>query len=152
MNKLYLEDIVVGQTFHSNEISLSAQSIKDFAAQWDPQPFHLDEDDAQDTFFSGLAASGWHTACATMRLMVTSTFRPANGLIGAGIEELRWFRPVRPDDMLRVEIEVLEVRPMRSKPGYGICRIQVTTLDAGAQPVQRMVTPVVIQARGAAAP
>lgn len=148
MTTLYLEDISVGQKFGSTDFTVTGQSIKDFASQWDPQVFHLDEDGAGDSFFQGLAASGWQTACITMRLLVTGDFRPANGVIGAGIEDLKWFRPVRPGDVLRVEAEVVDVRPMRSKPGYGICRMKVTTLDATGQPVQAFISPLVVQARG----
>lgn len=144
---LYLEDILVGQKFGSSDFTVTAQSIMDFAGQWDPQVFHLDETQAQQTFFAGLAASGWHTAAITMRLLVTGDFRPANGVIGAGIEDLKWLRPVRPGDVLRVESEVLDVRPMRSKPGFGICRMKVTTLDQNGQPVQVFITPVVVQCR-----
>lgn len=147
MTGLFLEDIFVGQKFESGEFVLTAESIKDFAGQWDPQVFHTDEDGAQDSFFQGLAASGWHTAAITMRLFVTGQFKPAGGLIGAGVEELKWFRPVRPGDVLRVEAEVLETRAMRSKPGQGICRMQVTTLDAAGQPVQRFTCPMVMLTR-----
>ena len=148
MTKLYLEDICIGQKFGSAEFALSPQSIKDFAGQWDPQVFHLDEAGAADSFFQGLAASGWQTACVTMRLLVTGDFQPVNGVIGAGIEDLKWFRPVRPGDVLRIEAEVLDVRPMRSKPGYGICRMKVTTLDAAGEPVQVFTSPLVVQGRG----
>lgn len=147
MTKLYLEDICQGQKFGSGEFSLSVDSIKEFATLWDPQVFHLDEVAAQETFFQGLAASGWQTACITMRLFVTGEFQPVNGFIGAGIDELRWFRPVRPDDVLHLESEVLEARPMRSKPGYGICKVKVVTLDAANQPVQQFVTSMVVEAR-----
>lgn len=148
MTKLYLDDIAAGQIFQSDTYEVSVKSIKDFAALWDPQVFHLDEVGAADSFFQGLAASGWQTACITMRLLVTSGFTPANGVIGAGIEELKWFRPVRPGDVLRAEMEVLEVRPMRSKPGYGICRMRVTTVDATGEPVQVFTSPLVVQSKG----
>jgi acyl dehydratase len=148
MTALYLEDITVGQKFGTGTFTVTAQSIKDFAGQWDPQVFHLDEVGAADSFFQGLAASGWQTACITMRLLVTGDFQPANGVIGAGIEDLKWFRPVRPGDVLRVEAEVLEVRPMRSKPGYGICRMRTTTLDEAGEAVQVFTTPLVVQGRG----
>ncbi|AVM73331.1 MaoC family dehydratase [Magnetospirillum gryphiswaldense] len=148
MSKLYLDDISAGDTFKSGDFEVTAQSIKEFAALWDPQVFHLDEVAAEDSFFNGLAASGWQTACITMRLLVTSGFTPVNGVIGAGIEELKWFRPVRPGDVLRAEMEVLEVRPMRSKPGYGICRMRVTTVDAAGEKVQVFTSPLVVQSKG----
>ncbi|MGE5477302.1 MAG: MaoC family dehydratase [Bacteroidales bacterium] len=145
---LYLEDLHEGRVFGSAAYAVTAENIKEFASQWDPQVFHLDEAGAEPTFFQGLAASGWHTACVTMRLLITGDFKPANGVIGAGIEELKWHRPVRPGDVLTVRAEVLEARPMRSKPGYGIARVRVETLDADAKPVQTFLTPLVIQARG----
>lgn len=144
----YLEDLVPGLVFVSDAYAVTVENIKEFAGQWDPQVFHLDEAAAQDTFFQGLAASGWHTACLTMRLLITGPFRPAGGVIGAGIEELRWHRPVRPGDVLRVRAEVLEARAMRSRPGQGMVRVRVETLDAAGQAVQTFTTPLVVQARG----
>lgn len=148
MAVLYLEDFHAGRIFGSATYAVTPENIKEFAGQWDPQVFHLDEAGAEPTFFEGLAASGWHTACITMRLLITGEFRPANGVIGAGIEQLKWHRPVRPGDVLSVRAEVLEARPMRSKPGYGIVRVRVDTLDAEAKPVQTFLTPLVVQARG----
>src|SRR5262249_26383515 len=111
VNGRYLDDFTVGQRFVSVRLSVDADQIKAFAAQFDPQPFHLDDDAARNSIFGGLAASGWHTAALTMRLLVDSEFRPAGGIIGAGFEEMRWPKPVRPGDELRVESEVLDIRP-----------------------------------------
>jgi acyl dehydratase len=147
MTKLYLEDLQPGQVYGSPRYEMTAEAIKEFAGQWDPQPFHLDEAAAQDSFFNGLAASGWHTAAATMRLYVTGEFQPVNGLIGAGFEELKWHRPVRPGDVLTLRTEVLEVRPLRSKPGYGMVKVQVTTLDAEGKPVQQFSPSMLVQSR-----
>lgn len=145
---LYLEDMQTGRQFRSDSYAVTAENIKEFAGQWDPQVFHLDEAGAQDSFFAGLAASGWHTACVTMRLLITGEFRPANGVIGAGIEDLKWHRPVRAGDVLSVCATVLEARAMRSRPGYGIVRMRVETLDADGAVVQTFHTPLVVQARG----
>ncbi len=145
----YLEDFQPGQVFGSATYAVTAENIKDFAGQWDPQAFHLDEEKGAASFFQGLAASGWHTACVTMRLLITGEFQPANGVIGAGVEELKWHRPVRAGDVLTVRAEVLEVRAMRSRPGYGILRMRVDTLDAEDRPVQTFFTPLVVQGRGA---
>ncbi|HTH15476.1 MAG TPA: MaoC family dehydratase [Magnetospirillum sp.] len=145
---LYLEDFQPGQVFGSATYAVTPENIKEFAGQWDPQMFHLDEDGAKDSFFQGLAASGWHTACVTMRLLITGEFRPVNGVIGAGVEELKWARPVRAGDVLTVRAEVLEVRAMRSRPGFGIVRVRVDTLDAEAKVVQTFTSPLVVQARG----
>src|SRR5207247_9425630 len=92
----YFEDFTVGQTFGSGRILVEPERIKSFAAEFDPQPFHLDEAAAGRSIFGGLAASGWHTAALTMRLLVDSGIDPAGGIIGAGFDEVRWPRPVRP--------------------------------------------------------
>ncbi len=110
----YLDDFAVGQTFGSGRLRIDKEQIFAFAAEFDPQPFHLDEAAARDSIFGGLAASGWHTAAVTMRLLLGSELKPAGGIIGAGLDECRWPRPVRPGDELRVECEVIEVRPSRT--------------------------------------
>ena len=136
MTERYLEDFAVGQTFRSGQLPIDAERIKTFAAEFDPQPFHLDEAAARDTVFHGLAASGWHTAAVTMRLLVESDLKPAGGIVGAGFDEFRWPRPVRPGDELRVESEVLEVRPSRSRPDQGVLKVRTTTLNQNGEPVQ----------------
>ncbi|CUW39845.1 putative Acyl dehydratase [Magnetospirillum sp. XM-1] len=143
----YLEDLTPGRVFSSPSYEVTAADIKGFAAAWDPQHFHLDEETAKDSFFAGLAASGWHTAAATMRLMVTSELDLPLGIIGSGLEYLKWHRPVRPGDVLRLRIEVVETREMRSKPGMGLARLRVETLDADGQPVQTLETQLVVPAR-----
>jgi len=132
----YLEDFVVGQTFTSGRAQVTQQEIQAFAAEFDPQPFHLDEAAAKESFFRGLAASGWHTAAITMRLLVDSDLKPAGGVIGAGFDEFRWPRPVRPGDELHIECEVLEVRPSRSLPDSGFIKLRTTTLNQDNEPVQ----------------
>ena len=116
MSERYLDDFAVGQVFRSGRIRVLGRQIAAFAAEFDPQPFHLDPVAAERTFFRGLAASGWHTAALTMRLLVESELKPAGGIIGLGFEEFRWPRPVRPGDELTVQVEVLEVRPSQSRP------------------------------------
>ncbi|HAF54998.1 MAG TPA: dehydratase [Thauera sp.] len=143
----YLDDLSVGQKFGSGRRRLELDAIRAFAAEFDPQPFHLDEVAAQETLFRGLAASGWHTAAVTMRLLVDSEFRPAGGVVGAGLEELRWPRPARPGDELRLEIEVLDVRPSKSRPEQGIVRVQVTTLNQDDATLQVYVANLVVQRR-----
>lgn len=147
MNERYLEDFAVGQTFGSARLRIDEERIKTFAAEFDPQPFHLDDEAARLTIFRGLAASGWHTAAVTMRLLVESEIRPAGGIVGAGFDELRWPRPVRPGDELRVETEVLEVRPSKSRPGQGMIKIRTTTLNQGGEPVQISVGNLVVPRR-----
>jgi acyl dehydratase len=137
--KRYLEDFVVGQTFGSGRARVTREDIQAFAAKFDPQPFHLDETVAQKSFFRGLAASGWHTAAITMRLLVERDLKPAGGVIGAGFDEFRWPRPVRPGDDLYIECEVLEVRPSRSLPNSGFIKLRTTTLNQHNEPVQIQV-------------
>lgn len=148
----YFEDLAVGQRFTStNSIRVDEERLKAFAQEFDPQPFHLDDQAAQNSIFQGLAASGWHTAAITMRLYVESEFQPVGGVVGAGIEELRWPLPVRPGDVLRVEIEVLEVRALNSKPALGLAKMSTTTFNQNNQVVQSHVANLIIQKRPAPA-
>ncbi len=143
----FLEDFSVGQTFESGSITVSADEIKAFAAQFDPQPFHLDEKAAAATFFGGLVASGWHTAALTMRLIVDSELKIAGGSIGAGAEELRWPRPVRPGDTLHAVSEVLDIRPSKSRPDQGIIKMRTQTMNQDDQPVMIFVANMLVPRR-----
>ena len=134
--KQYLEDYAVGQVYRTGRVQIDKDQILAFAKQYDPQPYHLDEEAARKSVFGGLAASGWHTAALTMRLLVDSEFRPANGILGVGFDELSWPRPVRPGDELYAESEVLEVRPSKSRPDRGLIRVRTTTLNQDGEPVQ----------------
>jgi acyl dehydratase len=147
MRPLYLEDFAPGQKYGSGKIRVDAAAIKAFAAAFDPQPFHLDEEAARTSFFGGLSASGWHTAALTMRLLVEGELQPAGGIIGAWAEELKWPRAVRPGDELEVEAEVLEVRPSRSRPGQGFVKCRSTTLNQHREPVQMLVMNLLVEAR-----
>ena len=144
---LYLEDFAVGQKYATGTIRVDADAIQAFATQFDPQPFHLDGEAARGSLFDGLAASGWHTAALTMRLLVDSQMKPAGGIIGTRAEELRWPRPVRPGDELHVEVEILEARPSRSRPGEGYVKCRSTTLNQDGQPVQELVMNLLVQSR-----
>jgi acyl dehydratase len=137
MKLLYLEDVAVGQVFRSAERRVTSDEIIAFAGQYDPQPFHLDEVAAASSFFRGLAASGWHTAAMTMRLLVDG-LPIAGGVIGGGVQELRWPRPVRPGDTLHVETELLEVRPSASKPETGWLKARSRTINQKGETVQEM--------------
>src|SRR4051794_20608095 len=132
--KLYLDDLTVGQRFTSGTYVMEAVRIKEFAAEFDPQPFHLDEDAAQTSAFKGLAASGWHTAAVAMRLLAESGMRFANGLLGLS-GEIAWPRPTRPGDILQLESEIAEITPSRSKPQQGIVTIQSTMLNQNGEAV-----------------
>jgi acyl dehydratase len=142
---LYLEDLAVGQTLQSGTHTLDAEQIKAFAAQFDPQPFHLDEQAAKATFFGGLAASGWHVAAVTMRLL-TETTSIAGGLIGAGAE-VNWPRPTRPGDTLRLVVEVVEIVPSRSRPERGMALVRCNTFNQLDEIVQTMSARLVVPRR-----
>jgi acyl dehydratase len=141
--RLYLDDLRVGQRFASGEYPMDADAIKAFAAQFDPQAFHLEESAGQASIFRGLVASGWHTAAVTMRLLTTGGLPFATGLIGLEAE-IRWPRPTRAGDTLRVESEILEILPSRSKPNQGIARVQATTLNQSAEPVQVLTAKILV--------
>lgn len=148
MADLYLEDFEVGQVFRgTNRVRVELVDIVRFAAEYDPQPFHLDEEAAKQSVFNGLAASGWHTAALTMRLLVASDLRIAGGLIGLGFEEMRWPRPVRAGDELRVESEVLEKRESKSRPGQGLLKMRNTTINQRDEPVQVSVGTLIVPRR-----
>jgi acyl dehydratase len=147
MSERYLEDFAVGQKFGSGRARIEAARIKSFAAEFDPQPFHLDEQAAQTSVLRGLAASGWHTAALTMRLLVEGEFKPVGGIVGVGFDELRWPRPVRPGDELHLECEILEVRPSKSRPGLGLIKVRTTTLNQDGEPVQILVANLIVPRR-----
>jgi acyl dehydratase len=147
MTARYLEDYAVGQRFRSGPLRIDKERIKRFGAEFDPQPFHLDEEAARHTIFGGLVASGWLTAAVTMRLLVEGELKPAGGIVGAGADEFRWPRPVRPGDELRIESEVLEVRPSKSRPGQGLIKVRTTTLNQNDEAVQVTVGNLVVRRR-----
>lgn len=146
MTLLYLEDLAVGQRFASDSLAIDAAAIKAFAAEYDPQPFHLDETAATTSLFGGLAASGWHTAALTMRLLVRSGLPIAGGIIGGG-GEIGWPRPTRPGDVLTVETEILEITPSKSRPDRGMIVMRSQTLNQKGEPVQVMTMKVIVPRR-----
>jgi len=143
---LYLEDLNVGDRFMSEGHALDAEQIKAFAVLFDPQPFHTDEEAAKGTFFGGLAASGWHTAAITMRLLVNSGLPLANGIIGSG-GQLSWPQPTRPGDVLRVESEVVEITPSRSKPDRGMVQMRCETRNQRGEVLQHFLPKLVVMRR-----
>jgi acyl dehydratase len=145
----YLEDFAAGQSYRSGRLRVDEERVKTFAAEFDPQPFHLDADAARGSIFGGLAASGWHTAAMTMRLLVQSEFKPAGGIIGAGFDEFRWPAPVRPGDELYLDIEVLEVRPSKSRPNQGMVKVRTTTRNQKGEAVQVSVGNLIVPRRPA---
>jgi acyl dehydratase len=144
--ELYLEDLHVGQRFVTPSHLVEAEQIKEFARQFDPQPFHLDERAARASIFGELVASGWHTAAMTMRLIVTGGPRLAGGAIGVG-GEIAWPRPVRPGDVLHLEGEVIDVAPSRSNPDRGTVTIRYETKTADGNVVQVFTGKVIVPRR-----
>jgi len=147
---LYLEDLHVGQQFVSASYLMEEDRIKAFAAEFDPQPFHLDAAAAQSTIFRGLAASGWHTAAVAMRLMVTGGLPVANGIIGMS-GELAWPRPTRPGDTVHVESEIIGIAPSRSKPGQGVVTVRSTMFKQNREPVYEFTARILVFRRPDAA-
>jgi acyl dehydratase len=128
-NELYFEDFTPGQRFNSSlSVKVTAEEIKDFAQKYDPQPFHLDESAGESSFFAGLAASGWLTAALVMRMRVT-TLNVAGGMIGAGVQEIRWTKPVRPNDTIRSEIEIVSTRVSVKRPALGMVQVKTLTYN-----------------------
>ncbi|MEM5314639.1 MaoC family dehydratase [Paraburkholderia sp. JHI869] len=145
---LYFDDLKVGDTFTTGTHEVSAADIKRFAAEFDPQPFHLDDDAARETMFGGLAASGWHTAAMTMRLLVDDGPKLAGGVLGAGCE-IEWKMPTRPGDVLHVESEVMELVPSRSRADLGTLVLRSRTLNQQGQVVQNMTAKLIVARRRA---
>jgi acyl dehydratase len=144
--QLYLDDLHVGQRFTSGVYLIEEARIKEFAAEFDPQPFHLDESAAQASIFKGLAASGWHTAAVAMRLLVTGGLPFANGIVGLG-GEIAWPRPTRPGDILHVESEIVEITPSRSKPHQGIVTVRATALNQNRESVYVLTAKLLVSKR-----
>ena len=142
-DRLFLDDLHVGQRFASASHVVDADQIKRFAAEFDPQPFHLDEDAAANSLFAGLVASGWHTAALTMRLLLMGGAPIAGGIVGAG-GEIAWPRPTRPGDALQVVSEVMEIRPSRTKPDKGIVLLRSETRNQRDEVVQVLTAKLVV--------
>jgi acyl dehydratase len=143
---LYLEDLYVGQRFTSGTHYMDEARIKEFAREFDPQPFHLEDAAAKSSVFGGLAASGWHTAAVAMRLLVESGLPFGNGIIGLG-GELAWPKPTRPGDTLHVESEILEIVPSRSKPNQAIVKVRSVTLNQEGEAVHSFTSKCLVLKR-----
>jgi acyl dehydratase len=143
---LYLDDLSVGMQFDSPTASVTESEIKRFASEYDPQPFHLDEEAAKVSVFSGLVASGWHTAAITMRLLVSGGLPLAGGVVGMSVE-ITWSKPVRPNAVLHVISTIRDIKLSKSKPGTGIVTVESQTLDASGEPVQRLISRLLVKAR-----
>ena len=132
----YFEDVSAGDVYElDGRYEVTREEVLDFAEQYDPQPFHLDDEAAADSIFGSLAASGWHTASMCMRLLVDDFLEPETSMGARGVDELRWIRPVYPGDTLRVEVEILETRGSESRPEMGHVRTQLTGYNQDDEPV-----------------
>lgn len=149
--RFYLEDMRLGQRFRCGAHLLDAQQIRDFAEQFDPQPFHLDDVAAKATFFGGLVASGWHTAAITMRLLVDGGAPIAGGVIGRNVE-IKWPRPTRAGDVLSVESEIIDIFPSPSHPYRGVITVRTETRNQRGEIVQIMTSKLQVMRRSDAAP
>lgn len=135
----YLEDMVVGTKASFGHYDVTREEVIDFASRYDPQPFHLDEEAAAQTHFGRISASGWHTCAMTMRMMVENLSNEKHAGLGSpGLDGLRWLKPVYPGDTLRVETELKEVRPSRSRPEMGSIHSEVTVFNQHDEPVMKM--------------
>jgi len=143
VQQLYLDDLHVGQRFTSGSYLLEAARIKEFAAEFDPQPFHLDQVAAEASVFRGLAASGWHTAAVAMRLLVAGGLPFADGIVGLG-GDIAWPRPTRPGDTLQVESEIIEITPSRSKPQQGIVTVRSTMFNQDREAVYLLTAKLLV--------
>jgi acyl dehydratase len=146
--RLYFEDLAVGWRGTTDTLTVDADAIRRFAAEFDPQPFHLDAVAAEKSLFGGLVASGWHTAALTMRLLVTSGLPIAGGVIGAG-GEVAWPRPTYPGDTLTAVCEVIAATPSRSRPDRGMVTVRSETLNQKGEVVQVMTARLVVPRRPA---
>ena len=144
--RLYLDDLHVGQRFESASHVVDTAQIKAYAREFDPQPFHLDEEAAKHTLFGGLAASGWHTMAMTMRLLVDAGLPLAGGIIGAGAE-IAWPQPTRPGDVLHVVSEIEEITPSRSRPDRGMVRVRSETRNQRDEVVQVLTSKLIVPRR-----
>jgi acyl dehydratase len=141
-DRLYLDDLYVGKSFTSEPHQLDEEQIQRFAREFDPQPFHLSDEGAAGTLFGTLAASGWHTAAITMRLL-TESVPLADGLIGMELQ-LAWPRPTRPGMAVHVVSEILEITPSRSKPNMGIVTMRSETRNQDGTTVQRLTVKMAV--------
>jgi acyl dehydratase len=146
MHERYFEDLKTGDRFKSGTYKVSEEQIVSFAREFDPQPFHLDAEVARQTMFKEFIASGWHTAAITMRLFVQA-LNFAEGAIGLGVDELRWPTAVKPDDVLQIETEIVDLRESRSKPSHGIVRLRNVTTNQRGEIVQTMFASALVLRR-----
>jgi len=147
MPEIHLDNLQAGQTYALGSRSVSREEILEFAVAWDPQPFHLEEEAAESGIYGRLIASGWHTVCIFMRLFADGLLNRAAALGSPGIDELRWPKPVHAGDVLAARVEILDVRPFRSRPDRGAARIRCVVANQAAEEVLTMIATVMFLRR-----
>ncbi len=143
----YLDEFIIGDTFESDAYTISREESLAFAKAYDPQPFHLDEEAAARSMFRGLASSGWQTAAITMRLIVESGVLKETGIIGTGIDELRWLAPVKPGDTLHVRGEIVEKNPWPGSASRGTLRVKLATINGDGVVVMTQFANLIVPQR-----
>ncbi|ACZ76251.1 MaoC domain protein dehydratase [Dickeya parazeae Ech586] len=141
--KLYMDDLKVGQVFYSSEYYVSAEEITDFSTRYDPQPFHMDDKLAKESIFRGLAASGWHTVSITMNLLV-KCLPLAHGIIGKGVENITWFRPTRPGDVLRIKAKITGIDISPGRPDRAMMSVHIFTIGQDNKIRQELIGKLLI--------
>ena len=144
------EDVTVGDVYSTASVTVTADMIKTFAVDYDPQVFHLDELGARDSFFGELVASGWHTTALVMRLLVDADIYDGRPLIGGGVDDLRWPNPMRPGDTVSVRAEVIDKQASRSRPDRGRVRVRIEAFNQSGHQLQTMVANMILPRRAAA--
>jgi acyl dehydratase len=142
--QLWFENYVPRTVYEFGSIFMDKEKIIAFASEFDPQPFHIDMELAEKSEFGGLIASGWHTAAATMRLLVDHFLSESSSLGSPGIDELRWLKPVRPSETLRVRVTILDTRKSKSKPDRGFVRSKIETLNSEEETVMSLIATTIV--------
>ncbi len=143
----YLEDMQPGMSWTSPPVPITGEAIIAFAQTYDPQPFHMDPESPEAASFGGIIASGWYVTALSMRQMVGLRPFGLSPMLGLGVDELRWLKPVRPGDELVVRLEILEVKPSRSRPGRGVIRAATTVTNQHGENVMQFVSSLQLAAR-----
>lgn len=147
MTKIYLDDLIPEKVYDLGAATLSEEEIVDFARLYDPQPFHIDVEAASASIYGGVIASGWQTVCVFMRLFVDGFLGQAAAMGSPGVDELRWLQPVRPGDRLKARVEIIDIRPSRSKPDRGIAKLRCLMTNQADDDVLTFVANVLFQRR-----
>lgn len=147
MPDIYFEDLAAGQEYDLGSRTLDRAAIVDFATEFDPQPFHVDEEAAEQSIYGGLIASGWQTCCVYMRLLCDSFLLQVHSMGSPGVDELRWLGPVRPGDTLSAKLRIDEVRVSKSKPDRGIIMTAGEVRNQEGDLVLTLKSPLMVRRR-----